>query len=74
MENLFRALQPRVRSNLRGGMHKVAAVMARAEGIPITRDEVTIKEAALILGIKFHQQYLEKAAMLDGLMCLKRLG
>jgi hypothetical protein len=74
MTNLFKALQPRVRSNLRGNMHKVAAVMARGEGIPLTRDEVTIKEAALILGIKFHRQYLEKAAMLDGLMCLKRLG
>ena len=73
MEHMLRALSPRVRANLRGGLHKVAAVVARQDGIPLTRNEVSIKEAALILGIKFQRQRLDKAAMLNGVMCIKRL-
>jgi len=64
----IKALNPNVRANLRGNMHKVAAVMAKKQGLPLMRDEVTIKEAAYLLGVQFFQNYLEKQAMLDGIL------
>jgi hypothetical protein len=69
----IKALNPTVRANLRGNMHKVAAVMARKQGLPLMRDEVTIKEAAYLLGVQFYKNYLEKQAMLDGIMHVMKL-
>jgi hypothetical protein len=61
------------RQNLRGRMHKVAAVMAKQDGIPIEGDEINIKTAAHALGFQFFKNYLEKRAMLDGIMCTAQL-
>jgi len=66
---LIRALDENVRTNLRQNMHKVAAVM---HGLP--RGEMTIKEAAYCLGFQFYRQYLEKRAMLDGLLNIAQLA
>jgi hypothetical protein len=70
---IIKALPENIRANLRGNMHKVAAVMARNQGLPLMRDEVTIKEASYLLGVQFYKNYLEKKAMLDGIMHVMRL-
>ena len=71
--NIIRALPEQARHNLRYNMHKVAAILIRRAGIPMRRDEVTIKEAAFALGYQFYKNYLEKRAMLDGLMSIAQL-
>ncbi len=63
-----KALHENVRANLRGNMHKVAAVMAKNQGLPLMRDEITIKEASYLLGVQFYKNYLEKKAMFDGIL------
>lgn len=72
--NIIQAMSKHARNNLCGQLHKVAAVMAKNEGLPISRDEITIKEASYLLGYRFWKNYLEKRAMLDGLCHLTRLG
>jgi hypothetical protein len=67
------ALHDTVRANLRGNMHKVAAVMAKKQGLPLMRDEITIKEASYLLGVQFYRNYLEKKAMLDGILNVMRV-
>lgn len=71
--NIIRAMSEHARANLRGQMHKVAAVMAKQEGMPIARDEVTIKEAAYLIGYHFWKHHLEKRAMLDGICHVMRM-
>lgn len=66
---IIRALDPAVRTNLRQNMHKVAAVM---QGLP--RGEMTIKEAAYCIGFQFYKQYLEKRALLDGILNIAQLA
>jgi hypothetical protein len=70
---ILHALPEQARQNLRCNMHKVAAVLIRKAGIPIQRDEVTIKEAAFAIGFQFYKNYLEKRAMLDGIMSIAQL-
>ena len=62
------------RANLRQGMHKVAAIMARQSGHNLVRDEVTIKEAAYLVGADFWKQWLEKRALFEGLASLNQLA
>lgn len=64
-----------VRSNLRNRMHKVAAVMARNQGLPLPpgEEEITIKTAAYLLGVQIFRHRREKQAMLDGIMNIARL-
>ncbi len=69
----IQALNELVRANLRTNMHKVAATMARQQGIPLQRDEITVKEAAFCIGYQFYKNYLEKRAMLSGVMSLAQL-
>ncbi len=71
--NIIQAMSEHARGNLRGQLHKVAAVMAQKDGTPIARDEVTIKEAAYLLGYRFWKNYLEKRAMLDGICHVMRM-
>jgi hypothetical protein len=63
------------RLNLRTRMHKVAAVMARNEGLqlPPGEDEITLKTAAYLLGVQIFRHRREKQAMLDGIMNIARL-
>lgn len=70
---IIQVLPEQARHNLRYNMHKVAAVLMRQAGIPMQRDEVTIKEAAFAIGYQFYKNYLEKRAMLDGLMSIAQL-
>ena len=70
---IVQAMSETARTNLRGQMHKVAAVMARNQGLPITRDEVTLKEAAQLIGTQAMRIYLEKRAMLEGIVNVMRL-
>lgn len=71
--SVLNLLSNTARDNLRGQLHKVAAVMARQDGTPIARDEVTIKEAAYLVGVRFWKNYLEKRAMFDGILNVMRL-
>lgn len=71
---IIQAMSEHARSNLRGQLHKVAATMAKNDGMPLARDEVTIKEAAYLLGYQFYKNYLEKKAMLDGICHVMRMG
>lgn len=72
--NIILAMSQHARSNLRGNLHKVAAVMAAKDGTPIARDEVTMKEAAYLVGVRFFRNYLEKRAMFDGIMNIAQLS
>jgi hypothetical protein len=56
-------------------MHKVAAVMAKNEGLhlPPGEDEITIKTATYLLGVQIFRHRREKQAMLDGIMNVIRL-
>jgi hypothetical protein len=56
------------RSMLRGELHKVAAIVAKRDGLPCFANEVTVKEAARMVGFSFWKNYLEKRAMLDGIV------
>lgn len=71
--SIMNRMSDTARQNLRGQLHKVAAVMARQDGTPIARDEVTIKEAAYLIGTRFWKNYLEKRAMLEGILNVMRL-
>lgn len=64
-----------VRANLKMRMHKVAAVMARNQGLrlPPGEEEITIKTAAYLLGVQIFRHRREKQAMLDGIMNIARL-
>lgn len=73
MNTVLNALPETTRQQLRSNMHKVAAVMANQSEFPIGRDEITIKEAAYLIGANFWKHYLEKRAMLDGIMTLHTL-
>lgn len=72
--NIIRAMSQHARQNLRGNLHKVAAAMATHDGTPIMRDEVTMKEAAYLVGVRFWKNYLEKRAMFDGIMNIAHLS
>lgn len=72
--NIIRTMSEQARTNLRRGLHKVAAVMARQEGHNLQRDEVTIKEAAYLIGADFWKHWLEKRALFDGLMSVRQLS
>ena len=72
--NIIRALSDKSRQNLRYNMHKVAAIMNAQEGFPVARDEITIKEAAYIVGARYYKHYLEKKAMLDGILNVMKLA
>lgn len=74
MRAILHNMPPEARTKLRGNLHKVAAMMAQQQGTPIARDEVTIKEAAYLLGVRFYKKLLEKRAMLNGIMCVRKLG
>ena len=66
-------MTPQAQLQLRTNMRKVAAVMAKADGVPLSTDEVTLKEAGYIMGFRFWKHYLEKRAMLDGIVNTMRL-
>lgn len=66
-------LSAHARDVLSTQMHKVAAVMAHRQGLPLTRDEITIKEAAQLVGFQFFKNYLEKRAMFDGILHVMKL-
>jgi hypothetical protein len=66
---IIHALSPEVREQLRGNMHKVAAIMANEP-----RGELTIKEAVYRLGTRIFQSYLEKKAIFEGLVSLAQLA
>lgn len=53
---------------MRGNLHKIVAHVATQDGIPLKSKEVTVKEAAYLVGVRFWKNYLEKRAMLDGIM------
>ncbi|MGD9209176.1 MAG: hypothetical protein PVI90_00295 [Desulfobacteraceae bacterium] len=72
--HIINAISERARNNLRGQLHKVAAIMTKNEGVPISRDEITIKEASYLMGYHFWKNYLEKRAMLDGICHIMRLN
>jgi hypothetical protein len=74
MQAILNALSDHTRQQLQHGMHKVAAVMVQKEGVPLSCDEITLKEASFVLGFKFWKQYLEKRAVLDGIMSTMRLS
>ena len=63
------------RANLRNQMHKVAAVMARQQGLalPPGENEITLKTAAYLLGVQIFRHRREKQAMLEGIMNIARL-
>jgi hypothetical protein len=69
---IIQAMQENARQNLKGNLHKVAAVMARKDGLPIARDEVTIKEAAYLVGVGFFKNLLEKKAMFSGILSARQ--
>lgn len=71
---IIQAMSEHTRDNLRGQLHKVAAVMAKNDGTPLARDEVTLKEASYLLGVQFFKNYLEKQAMFDGILNVMRLS
>jgi hypothetical protein len=70
---IIRNMSEQARANLRRNLHKVAAVMARHEGHALLRDNITIKEASYLLGVRFWRNWLEKRAVLDGVMSVRRL-
>jgi hypothetical protein len=71
--SILQRMSDTARTNLRTRMHKVAAVMAAQDGTPLANDEVTIKEAAYLLGRRFWLHRLEKRAMFDGILSLRQL-
>lgn len=62
-------------ANLRQGLHKVAAAMELQEGntLPDGAQEITLKTAAYLIGMKAFRLRREKQAMLDGIMNLAQL-
>jgi len=72
--HIINALSKTARDNLRNNMHHVAVKMAAQDGFQLAVDEVTIKEAAYLIGTRVWKTRLEKRAMLDGLLSLRRLG
>jgi len=71
--NIIRNMSEQARTNLRSNLHKVATVMARQEGHALANDALTIKDAAYLVGVNFWRNWLEKRAMLDGALSLRRL-
>jgi len=71
--NILQRMNETARTNLRTRMHKVAALMATQDGTPLANDEVTVKEAAYLVGRRFWLHRLEKRAMLDGMLSLRQL-
>ena len=66
-------LTPEKRDTLRRNLHKVAAIVARENGLPCLANEITVKEASHLLGVQFFQNYLEKKAMLEGIVNVMHL-
>lgn len=62
--------------NLRTGLHKVAAAMEIQDGnaLPDGAQEITLKTAAYLIGMKAFRIRREKQAMLDGIMNLAQLN
>lgn len=62
-------------TNLRNGLHKVAAAMELQAGntLPDGAQEITLKTAAYLIGMKAFKLRQEKQAMLDGIMNLAHL-
>lgn len=73
MNSILNVIPDTTRQQLRSNMHKVAAVMANQGPFPVGREEITIKEAAYLVSAHFWKNYLEKRAMLDGIMNLASL-
>lgn len=71
--NIIRNMSDQARTNLRCNLHKVATVMARQDGHALVNDDLTVKEAAYLVGVGFWRNWLEKRAMLDGALSLRRL-
>jgi hypothetical protein len=71
--NFIRNMSEQARTNLRCNLHKVAVVLARQEGHALPTDNLTIKEGAYLIGAEFWRHWLEKRAMLDGIVSLHRL-
>jgi hypothetical protein len=59
-------------ANLRTGLHKVAAAMEPLP-LPDGAQEITLKTAAYLIGVKAFKLRKEKQAMLDGIMNIARL-
>lgn len=74
MKAILNNLPVDTRAKLRGNLHKVAAVMARQEGTPVARDEITAKEAAYLIGLRMYRNMMEKRAILSGIMSVRQLG
>ncbi|MAG64365.1 MAG: hypothetical protein CMK74_00595 [Pseudomonadales bacterium] len=71
---LLKTATPVVRQNLRFNLHKVAAHIANQGRFPLSSDEVTLKEAAYLIGTHAHYSWLTKRAALDGIVNAVRLG
>ena len=69
---LFKLLTKEAQANLRTGLHKVAAAM-EPHPLPDGAQEITLKTAAYLIGMKAFRIRREKQAMLDGIMNLARL-
>jgi hypothetical protein len=74
MKALLNNMPEETRAKLRGNLHKVAATMVKQRGTPLARDEITVKEAAYLIGRQMFLNRLEKQAMLNGIMCVRQLG
>ncbi len=72
---LTQMLSKTAQDNLRGNMHKVAARMAQQQGLalPDGSQELTLKTAAYLIGLRAFKLRREKQAMLDGIMNIARL-
>jgi len=71
---LITKASPHTRQVLSGALHKVAAVMANRGPFPINRNEVTLKEAAYLIGTQAHYNWLTKRATLEGIINTVRLN
>lgn len=70
----IKSLDSETRKTLRTQMHKVAAVIAKKDGIPLNDQEITLKTAAYAFGYSFWKNNLEKKTMLDGILSLDKLS
>ena len=68
---MVKTASPDVRHILSTQMHKVAARMAP---FPIARDEITIKEAAQLVGTQMFHNWLTKRAMVQGIINTVRIS
>ena len=69
---LTQLLTKTAQTNLRTQLHKVAAAMEPLP-LPDGAQEITLKTAAYLIGVKAFKLRKEKQAMLDGIMNVARL-